>query len=233
MPSLAILLMGFQRFPGIQLPLQTFAPRIEGLFSESLAMPSYAAWMQGPWIPPYTPMPEAFLRGMEPSSTLAGAVAMIPMLPEAAIPSLHFMIQAIHRLRHGFMLIDIFSLASGLVPPEAQAFRLSYNEALARLGIIPIVREPVVARITPPSISYGISRALEPYMGLQGPEPVRARQIPSMPTPTISRLPAPVIQSTIHLEVPTDSEEDMRELERKIARILAEQIRRYYGDIRM
>lgn len=101
---------------------------------------------------------------------------------------------------------------------EMHVIQSSYGEALTELGGFTAVRETTIA-VMPP-LGYGALRAVEPYA-----PPAQ----PSMPSPAAPRLPLPTIQNTINLTVSAESEEDLRELERKIARILAEQMRRYYG----
>jgi len=116
----------------------------------------------------------------------------------------------------------IISLAFRYAPlGEMQTIRLSYGEALAGLGGFAAMRETMIGRL--PLAGYGAFRAVELPM---------PRIPPSRPTPpTAPRLPGPTIQNTFNVTISADSEEELRNLERKIARILAEQIRRYYGSV--
>ncbi|MEM3028052.1 MAG: hypothetical protein QW220_04925 [Candidatus Bathyarchaeia archaeon] len=190
-----------------------------------LGYPSLASLIKGSWDRFYLPNLEALPQALELPGALSRAMATMPVYPLKLMPF------SVPWLKMGSQLSSIVSLALSFAPLEAQGLSLSYTEALAELGIFPIVREPMVVRM--PSVSFGLSRALEPLARLPEREYQRPTQAFSIPTPPISRLPAPVIQSTIHLTMPTDSEDDLRDLERKIARLLAEQIRRYYGNIRI
>ncbi|MBS7610570.1 hypothetical protein KEJ19_08505 [Candidatus Bathyarchaeota archaeon] len=226
-PLPAILSPSLSRFGASLSPALMAAQKIELPTSVSSAMPSFTSWMRGPWDRFYLPNLEVLPQALKLHGALSRAMATMP------VSSIQLLPFSVPWLRMGSQLSDIASLALSFVPSEAQALSLSYeyNEVFAELGISPIIREPVVVRIPP--VSLGLSRAFEPLARLPEGEYQKPTQALPIPMSPISRLPPPVIQNTIHLTVPTDSEEDLRDLERKIARLLAEQIRRYYGNLRI
>jgi len=148
------------------------------------------------------------------------SIAFVRALPRIAQAPLEIETGGAVWQRVSSLLIGVTGLALRYAPPrDMQVMRSSYGGALAGLGVFPAMRETMVGRVSP--VGYEALRAVEPFM---------PRAMPSkLALPAAQRLPEPTVQNTFNLTVSAESEEDLRDLERKIARILTEQIRRYYG----
>lgn len=105
---------------------------------------------------------------------------------------------------------------------EMQATRSPYGETLAELGAIGPARAAITRE---PAAAPALSRAFQHYF------PNASSTIP----PSAGPSPAtPTIQNTFNITIAAESmEEDFRDLESKISKILSEQIRRYYGSMRI
>jgi hypothetical protein len=105
---------------------------------------------------------------------------------------------------------------------EMQVARSSYGERLGELGAFGPIRTTMLGKLAAAAPAF--SPTLEPY----------APGIPSAPPPARLWPVSPTIQNTFNITVSAEStEEDLRDLERKISQILSEQIRRYYGSTRI
>lgn len=109
----------------------------------------------------------------------------------------------------------------GALTREIQVARSSYGERLGELGTLRPVRTTMLSKL---AASPMLSRTLQPYApGMPAPSP----------PPRMSPI-SPTIQNTFNITVSAESaEEDLRDLERKINKILSEQMRRYYGSPRI
>jgi hypothetical protein len=106
---------------------------------------------------------------------------------------------------------------------EVQTAASAYEESLTQLniagpgGIAPSLGEEAAG--------MGSSGSVEPFLQ-------KAERLPRSPPPLVSAMPA--VHDTINVSLSTETaEEDLRDLERKISRILQEQMSRYYGSSRM
>jgi len=108
---------------------------------------------------------------------------------------------------------------------EIQVSRSSYGERLEELG---------TSRPTRPT-TLGKLAALAPATPLSKALGSRPPQIPSRSRPLTRPGPmSPAAQNTFNITLSAEStEEDLRDLERKINKILSEQMRRYYGSPRI
>jgi hypothetical protein len=105
---------------------------------------------------------------------------------------------------------------------EMQVARSTYGETVAKLG----ASGPVRAKLGEMAAAPVFPSTIEPYVPRAPPNPQRAS---NRPIPVTSP-----VQNVVNLTVSAEStEEDLRDLERKISRILSEQISRYYGSTRM
>lgn len=105
---------------------------------------------------------------------------------------------------------------------EMQVARSPYGETLAELGAIGPARAAITREI---AAAPALSRAFESYFP-NAPSTIPPSAGPSPVTPTI--------QNTFNITIAAESmEEDFRDLESKISKILSEQIRRYYGSRRI
>ncbi len=117
-----------------------------------------------------------------------------------------------YRLQHEF---------SGLIR-QIQVARSSSGERLSGLSTFGPIRPTILGKLAAPTTPF--SPPLEPY----------APGIPSPPRHVRPASVSPAIQNTFNITISAESaEEDLRDLERKISRILSEQIRRYYGSPRV
>jgi hypothetical protein len=100
--------------------------------------------------------------------------------------------------------------------------RLSYSEELSEM--------PVSA----PMQGIGPGEVLAPQTALSTIEPYYSQTPPiHAPAPRLSLI-SPTVQNTFNVAVPVEStDEDLRNLEAKIGRILADQMRRYYGSTKI
>jgi hypothetical protein len=106
---------------------------------------------------------------------------------------------------------------------DLQANRSPYGETLAELGTIGPVRTAITRRLA--AAAPALSTAFEHYFP-NVPSTIPHSSVPSLATPTI--------QNTFNITIAAESmEEDFRDLESKISKILSEQIRRYYGSMRI
>jgi hypothetical protein len=105
---------------------------------------------------------------------------------------------------------------------EMQVARSTYGGTLAELGAAGPVRTTKLGELAATPV---FPSTIEPYVP----------RAPSGPPPTARTMPmASPIQNVVNLTVSAEStEEDLRDLERKINRILSEQISRYYGSTRI
>jgi hypothetical protein len=105
---------------------------------------------------------------------------------------------------------------------EMQVARSTYGETLAGLGAAGPVRTTMLGELAAAPV---FPSTIEPY----------APRVPSGPPPSARSIPvASPTQNTVNLTISAEStEEDLRDLERKINRILSEQISRYYGSTRI
>jgi hypothetical protein len=105
---------------------------------------------------------------------------------------------------------------------EAQIVRSKYGEALAELGTAGPIRTTMLGEL---ASGLTFPYTIEPYTSSAPPVSLPPRR----PSPISSP-----IQDTINLTISAETaEEDLRDLERKISRILSEQISRYYGSSRI
>jgi hypothetical protein len=105
---------------------------------------------------------------------------------------------------------------------EMQATRSPYGETLAELGAIGPARAAITREL---AAAPALSRVFEHYFP-NAPSTIPPSAGPSPVTPTI--------QNTFNITIAAESmEEDFRDLESKISKILSEQIRRYYGSMRI
>jgi hypothetical protein len=137
--------------------------------------------------------------------------------------------QRLHRLPTVLALAGAESLIAqrlqrelGAFMKEVQTSQSAYAETLAELSTSGPISTGMSSGLVPTAASLA---AIESYAPSS--QPVSA--------PTYKPSPVnPPIQHAINLTVSTDtSEEDLRELERKINRILSEQVSRYYGSSRI
>jgi len=105
---------------------------------------------------------------------------------------------------------------------EMQVARSSYGERLGELGAFGPIRTTMLTKLA--KAAPALLPTLEPFVP----------GVPSVPPPPARVSPVgPTIQNTFNLTISAESaEEDLRDLERKVSRILSEQIRRYYGSTR-
>jgi hypothetical protein len=105
---------------------------------------------------------------------------------------------------------------------EVQVARSTYGETLAELGAAGPVRTTKLGELAATPV---FPSTIEPYVP----------RAPSGPPPSARTVPlTSPIQNVVNLTVSAEStEEDLRDLERKISRILSEQISRYYGSTRI
>jgi hypothetical protein len=105
---------------------------------------------------------------------------------------------------------------------EMQVARSTYGETLAELGAAGPVRTTKLGELAATPV---FPSTIEPYVP----------RAPSRPPPSARTMPVTSpIQNVVNLTVSAEStEEDLRDLERKISRILSEQISRYYGSTRI
>ena len=106
---------------------------------------------------------------------------------------------------------------------EMQVARSSYGERLGELGASGPIRTTMLGKLA--TAAPSLLSTLEPY----------APGISSVPPPPARLGPvSPSVQNTFNITISAESaEEDLRDLERKINRILSEQMRRYYGSTRI
>jgi hypothetical protein len=105
---------------------------------------------------------------------------------------------------------------------DVQAARSTYQESPSTTSNVGPVRTTKLGEL---AASPNFPVPIEPYA-----PPVSA----TPPLQTRPRLMDHAVQNTISLTVSAESqEEDLRELERKISKILAEQLSRYYGSTRI
>ena len=105
---------------------------------------------------------------------------------------------------------------------DVQAAQSTYGESLATMGATGPVRATKLGEL---ASAPNFPVPIEPYA-----PPVSS----TPPPPTRPRLVDRAIRDTINVTVSAESqEEDLRELERKISKILAEQLSRYYGSTRI
>jgi hypothetical protein len=106
---------------------------------------------------------------------------------------------------------------------EMQVARSSYGERLGELGAFGPIRTTMLTKLA--KAAPALLPTLEPFVP----------GVPSAPSPPARVGPVgPSIQNTFNLTISAESaEEDLRDLERKVSRILSEQMRRYYGSTRI
>jgi hypothetical protein len=135
--------------------------------------------------------------------------------------------QSLHPLPKILAITGVGNLIAKKLKHELEAFTKeevaisTYGEAMAELNNFESARTTTLARS---GASFASSTSTEPYIS-RAPLVTRSSHRPIFASPTI--------QDTINLTVSTDSSEDLRDLERKISRILSEQISRYYGSSRI
>jgi len=106
---------------------------------------------------------------------------------------------------------------------EIRFTRSSYGEKLGELGAFSPTSAPLLSRLT--KAAPAMPQTLQPY------EPIIASSPP--PFPRLSPV-SPATQNAFNITISAESaEEDLRDLERKISKILSEQIRRHYGSPRI
>jgi hypothetical protein len=105
---------------------------------------------------------------------------------------------------------------------EMQVVRSTYGDTLAELGASGPVRTTMLGELAATPV---FPSSIEPY----------APRVPSAPPLSARPIPATSpIQNVVNLTISAETtEEDLRDLERKINRILSEQISRYYGSTRI
>ena len=117
-----------------------------------------------------------------------------------------------HKLRH----------ESAALMEQVRDARLSYSEELNEMSA------------SAPMQGMGPGEVFVPQTALSTIEPYYSQTPPiHAPAPRLSSI-SPTIQNTFNVAVPVEStDEDLRNLEAKIGRILADQMRRYYGSTRI
>ena len=168
--------------------------------------------------------------GAEISETLASAVELMGVAPEETLP-----LDTIPEVKTSSKLSTVVSLASikSLIAQRLQeessmlikgmhVARSLPGETLSGLGAFSPTRTTMVSRIAAAST-------------LLPPRAAPTRWVPTAPQRT-SRPSAvrPTVQNTFNVTIAAEStKEDLRDLEKKISRILSDQIRRYYGSTRV
>jgi hypothetical protein len=106
---------------------------------------------------------------------------------------------------------------------EIQLSRSSYGEKLDELSAFSPINAPVLSKLA--KAAPALPQTLQPYVpGIPSSPP---------PFPRLSQV-SPPTQNTFNITISAESaEEDLRDLERKINKILSEQIRRHYGSTRI
>jgi hypothetical protein len=100
---------------------------------------------------------------------------------------------------------------------ETQIAQSTISEPMFEFGTATINSTPLLSELTSGAIQ---SYTVEPYVP----------SAPSLPPSPRPKTMSPTIQNAINVTLSAETaEEDLRELERKISRILSEQIGRYYG----
>jgi hypothetical protein len=118
----------------------------------------------------------------------------------------------VHKLRHG----------SAALLEDIRAARLSYGETLSEISAAVPMQTAALGEALSSQSAFS---TIEPYVP-QAP-PIHG------PLPRSSSI-SPTIQNTINVTVPIEAAEgDLRDLEAKMSRILADQMRRYYGSTRI
>jgi len=108
---------------------------------------------------------------------------------------------------------------------QMQAARSSYGEKLSKLGAFRPIGAPVLSKLKAAAPRASWSPMIEPYATAisSAPRPLPRRELVSSP-----------IQNTFNITISAESaEEDLRDFERKLSKILSEQVRRYYGSPRI
>jgi len=104
---------------------------------------------------------------------------------------------------------------------EMQVARSDYGERLGELGAFGPIRVTMLDKLAAAAPAF--PPTVEPYSPGFPSTPPLSRPSPSSPT----------VQNTFNITISGEStEEDLRDLERKISKILSEQIRRHYGSTR-
>ncbi len=105
---------------------------------------------------------------------------------------------------------------------EIEVAQSTYGEALAEIGAVGPVRTTMLGEL---ASGLAAPSALEPYAPSAPPVSLPPRRPPPV---------APTAQTAVNLTISAETaEEDLRDLERKINRILSEQISRYYGSSKL
>jgi hypothetical protein len=168
--------------------------------------------------------------GTEISETLASAVELTGVAPEETLP-----LDTIPEVKTFSKLSTVVSLAStkSLIAQRLQeessmligginVARSLPGETLSGLGAFGPTRTTMVSRMAATST-------------LLPPRAAPTRWVP--PAPQRTSKPSavrPTVQNTFNLTIAAEStKEDLRDLEKKISRILSDQIRRYYGSTRV
>lgn len=114
---------------------------------------------------------------------------------------------------------------------EIEVFRSSYGERLGELSAF----GPIGTTTLSAGAGGRLARAPTLLPTLQPHVPhVLSTPIARAPSPPKLRPISPTIQNTFNITISAEeAEEDLRDLERKVAQILSDQIRRYYGSMRL
>jgi hypothetical protein len=167
--------------------------------------------------------------GAEIRKTLTSTVELTGVIPEETLP-----LGTVPEVETFSKLSTVIALASteSLIAQRLQedynilikgihVARSSSGETLSALGAFSPTRTTMVSRMAAAS-TFLSSRAKSSHWGPSVP------QRPSKLSPAKS-----TVQNTFNITIAESTDEDLRDLERKISRILSEQIRRYYGSSRI
>lgn len=126
------------------------------------------------------------------------------------------------------LIAQRLQLEFGSLVKELHVPRSSYVEAMSDLGSVGPVRTTMLGRLA--EVAPGVSPALAPFRPMT---PSVAQQ-PPLARPSPLSPPSPPVQNAFNITVSGErTEEDLRDLERKISQIISEQVRRYYGSTKI
>lgn len=167
--------------------------------------------------------------GPEISETLPSTVELTGIIPEETLP-LETMpeVKTFSKFSTVIALASTESLIAQRLQQESSMLikgmnvaRSSSGETLSGLGAFSPTRTTMVSRIAAAS-TFLSPRAKPAHWGPSG-----------SPRPSKLSPASPTVQNTFKITIAESTDEDLRDLERKISRILSEQIRRYYGSTRI